>query len=615
MAGDKVVITTFKNEAPYILEWVAHYKTLGFDKLVVYTNDCTDGTNRILKRLEELGDVVFHINQVGTGGIHRSALRQARRLDVVKNAEWVLVCDIDEFLNIHIGNHTVDDLIAASAGDVDAIAIPWKLFSNNGRSILRDSLVTSQFTDAEVAPVDGGATRRFVKTIFRPSEMILRVGLHGPILREDAVGSYTWAVPGGGQKTRTGISGHVRPPFGYEVAQLNHYAVRSVESYLLKRHRGRANHMSDVLDTEYWDRWNRGGEEDTSILRYLPEVQRRLAAYKQDDGLRRLHKQGFKWHKTLVAELKSEPDYIALKRKCDARLTRTAPAKERPLAPPRPATPLGDVISKVRTATRPSIGALWIGTALSYLEQMCLLSFVRHGHSVTLFTGGSVSGVPPEVTVADMREIYETAALPHSQAGSPPLQSDVFRLAMISQTGLVWAETDMLSLRPIADREGHVHGLQSDMSVSTAILGLPGSSPALARCLDYIADPYPVPPWWDAERQDTALALKGKGQWKHASQQSPDVYGAQAIDHFLRISGEIGKSAPPQTYHPVAANDVDLLVEPSGIGAADITEDTRAVHLWAGRLRQCLRELGLQKGGLVYETLRELDINPQSAPL
>jgi hypothetical protein len=54
-----------KNEAPYILEWVAHHLVIGFDHIVVLTNDCTDTTNAILTRLDALGYVTFQPNKKG----------------------------------------------------------------------------------------------------------------------------------------------------------------------------------------------------------------------------------------------------------------------------------------------------------------------------------------------------------------------------------------------------------------------------------------------------------------------------------------------------------------------------------------------------------------------
>jgi len=64
----KVIITTMKNEAPYILEWVAHHLVIGFDHIVVLTNDCTDTTNAILTRLDALGYVTFQPNKKGRRG-------------------------------------------------------------------------------------------------------------------------------------------------------------------------------------------------------------------------------------------------------------------------------------------------------------------------------------------------------------------------------------------------------------------------------------------------------------------------------------------------------------------------------------------------------------------
>lgn len=308
---EKILISAMKNEGPYILEWVAHHKVLGFDRIIVYTNDCTDGTNRILRRLEALGHVEFHRNRVGTGGIHRSALRQARRLPVVKEAKWVYVCDADEFLNIHVGNHKVDDLIEATPG-VDVISIPWKIFSNSGRHVLRDAPVTQQFFDGELEYEQGGAGRRFVKSLFRQGEVYLRYGMHNPHPKSEFEAGVFRSVPGGHAKEPAPFGNHVAPPYGFEIAQINHYAVRSTQAYLAKRSRGRANHSSQTLGTEYWDRWNRGGATDETILRYKGEVDALMAEFQSDGRLARLHRKAFLWHKALIEDLLKQPEYNAL---------------------------------------------------------------------------------------------------------------------------------------------------------------------------------------------------------------------------------------------------------------------------------------------------------------
>ncbi|MBT8409526.1 MAG: glycosyltransferase family 2 protein [Alphaproteobacteria bacterium] len=304
-----------KNEAPFILEWVAHQKVIGFDDIVVYTNDCTDGTDEILMRLDALGYLRFHRNHVGRGGVQRSALRQARRLDVIKDSDWIFVTDADEFLNIHVGDNRVDDLIAASGPDADVISVAWRMFSSAQRPIMRDKPVTAHFTDAELPYEDGGAGRRFFKSLMRNKEGFLRFGIHGPRPLPENEEQFVWTAPGGHHKRRRPFGTHLPPPFGQEIAQINHYAVRSAQSYLVKKSRGRANHATHNLDTAYWQRWNRGGAADTTISRYAGELQKWLDEFKSDRRLAQLHGAGFRWHKAKINELLEQEDYATLYRK------------------------------------------------------------------------------------------------------------------------------------------------------------------------------------------------------------------------------------------------------------------------------------------------------------
>jgi len=55
--GRITAVSMMKDEAPYLLEWFAHHMAVGFTDILVYTNDCSDGTDAMLMRLEELGRV------------------------------------------------------------------------------------------------------------------------------------------------------------------------------------------------------------------------------------------------------------------------------------------------------------------------------------------------------------------------------------------------------------------------------------------------------------------------------------------------------------------------------------------------------------------------------
>ncbi len=303
------VVSTMKNEGPFIIDWVAHYKVLGFDHILVCNNDCSDTTVEMLQRLQEMGLVIQHNTIVRGGGIHRSALRQAsRRYDEVMDAKWVFVCDVDEYLNIHIGKGTVRELVQASGEDADVISIPWRIFGSSGVDEFIEEPVTKQFTDAEL-PWDGELrpnTGKFVKSLYTNQHKFKRMGLHAPVPNEEFMADIKHVLPMGDIYVENGV--RTQNPPSYEYAQVNHYALRSLDSYLVKRARGRANHTKHELGAEYWQKFNLHGEEDTSIRRYDKEKKALVSELMSDKILKDLHEKSVEWHKRKAASMRMDPD-------------------------------------------------------------------------------------------------------------------------------------------------------------------------------------------------------------------------------------------------------------------------------------------------------------------
>ena len=307
------VVSTMKNEGPYIIDWVAHYKTLGFDHILVCTNDCSDPTVEILLRLQEMGLVVQHNTIVRSGGIHRSALRQAsRRYDIVFDAKWVFVCDVDEYLNIHMGDGSARALVEGSGEDVDIISVPWRIFGPNGISSIEDKPVTEQFRmgefkwDAKLRPNTG----KFVKSLYTNQHKFKRMGLHAPIALDEQVSKNKWVLPGGADYNVNGQRTNNPPLFTH--AQVNHYALRSFDSYLVKRARGRANHSHHILGLDYWQRFNLDQEDDKTIDRYAKESRALAQTLKEDPVLGKLHKDALDWHKRKAMSMSMDPENDAL---------------------------------------------------------------------------------------------------------------------------------------------------------------------------------------------------------------------------------------------------------------------------------------------------------------
>jgi len=77
---------------------------------------------------------------------------------------------------------------------------------------------------------------------------------------------------------------------------LNHYALRSLDSYLVKNDRGDVNREFRVFDDTYWRERNDTSFFDDSILRYLPALEREIAALKSLKGVAALHDEAVRQH-------------------------------------------------------------------------------------------------------------------------------------------------------------------------------------------------------------------------------------------------------------------------------------------------------------------------------
>lgn len=148
-----LIVGCMKNEGPYILEWIAYHKAIGVDHFLIYTNDCSDGTDQILTRLMELGHVTHVLNNEWKGkSPQQAALNKAMKLDVVKQAEWLIHIGIDEYINVRIGNGTMADLYAGM-GDATNLAMTWRLFGNAGQEEIGEATVIDRFTGCAPAYV------------------------------------------------------------------------------------------------------------------------------------------------------------------------------------------------------------------------------------------------------------------------------------------------------------------------------------------------------------------------------------------------------------------------------------------------------------------------------
>ncbi len=269
-----------RNEGPFIVEWVCWYRMLGFTDIVVVTNNCTDHSPQLLDALQAAG-LVHHIRHDLEPGqrITRAKLNAAAKHKAVRRCNWLMICDVDEFLVIHRGEGLIGDLIDLSKAEPAylGMSINWRVFGTSGRKSFEDRPVHRQFTYAHEAT---HRSSRFVKSIFRLVKFFSHLGEHSPRGFDYERAAQKRGKPGGiwvnpnGEKLPhwapqdTHLTVMPEALVSHEVAQINHYMLRSAETYRLKRGTKSPVALGDRYRAQYFRTADAGRTMDISAFRY-----------------------------------------------------------------------------------------------------------------------------------------------------------------------------------------------------------------------------------------------------------------------------------------------------------------------------------------------------------
>lgn len=315
-----LIVSMMKNEGPYILEWVAHHLSIGVEHFLIFSNDCDDGTDRILDRLSALGYMTHAPNPrslMGDKGAWQVlGLRYARYFNVYKDSEWMLFCDVDEYLQLNTDTPTIAGFLD-QVGETDVVSFTSIPYNSDGKKHLSGEFTTSQFSqrnkpysELRKARQDSGSDSpvlNAVKTLFRNDIPFRLRRNHRPLLDDFSQTNRVWRDGSGNvldaaftdNKTKA-----VDAISTVQFAQLNHYAIRSIESYLVKADRG------DVMGTDrldkpmkYWNNYNTPGDEDLRYIEPSLEKTKIFEALLQDPELKELHDAALEIHRAKVKRI------------------------------------------------------------------------------------------------------------------------------------------------------------------------------------------------------------------------------------------------------------------------------------------------------------------------
>lgn len=298
------LFSCMKNEGPFILEWVAYNLVLGFDQIVVFSNDSTDGTAELLDALQGQGALTHVKQDLQPEEVPQyTAANRAYDHPAFAQMDWLMWIDTDEFLFCPNFDNNINSLATHIDSFADGVCINWLNFGDAGIAHWSPGLVTENYTRRGA---ENASRHVMFKTLFKKSAKVRGFGLHRPFLRAGFRADGREIVNTAGTPMHDDIyrsGAHKRHALGnapstlvaHDAAALFHYAVKSRDCYELKRTRGQGTKAGNAPDRasrfaeKYWRIYNQNEVEDTRMLSHVATTKAKMDTLTKDDATARAH--------------------------------------------------------------------------------------------------------------------------------------------------------------------------------------------------------------------------------------------------------------------------------------------------------------------------------------
>ncbi|SHH91511.1 hypothetical protein [Marivita hallyeonensis] len=241
---------------------------------------------------------------------------------------------------------------------------------------------------------------------------------------------------------------------------------------------------------------------------------------------------------------------------------------------------------------RPVIASLWIGAPLTFLEQLCLQSFVDAGHRTKLYVYDTVGNVPDGVEIADANEILPaTEFIVNAQSGKAGPHSDKFRYHLLSKTDEIWVDTDAYCTKPFPEVD-YLFGNHFNTVIANGVLRLPKDSPTLAGLLEFTSHQYPdLPEDFPFVRKTVRAEYEARrkaGNPMHVSELPWEIWGPFAITHFAWRHDEAKHTTGKDVLYPISGGEISRVLQMPWRAKISIPEETLSVHFYGSKIRNLL---------------------------
>lgn len=262
------ICSIFKDEAPYLKEWIEYHLLAGVERFYLYDNDSTDNPLEILQPYIDKGIVIYH--KLSGACMQYIAYRDAI-YKYKKQTYWMAIIDLDEFI-VPVEKDDIKEFLK-DYEKYPGVVINQKVFDSNGHKTKPGSSVIESYT--RVSKEIGTLLSIQFKSIVRPSLVDHIHTAHWAHFKSNKLAVYPnyFKVP----ENTYGLC-FSAPGFVALMSKicLNHYYTKSEEEYVKRCSRNYANMSVNRPILQSFLNFCGETEEDLTIQKYLPKLKERL---------------------------------------------------------------------------------------------------------------------------------------------------------------------------------------------------------------------------------------------------------------------------------------------------------------------------------------------------
>jgi len=262
------ICTVFKDEAPYLKEWIEYHRLVGVDHFYLYNNESTDHFREVLDPYIEEGIVtLIYWPEPFPGRLSKDApfkfvhdtqvpgFEHAIRLSAPQTT-WLATIDADEFM-VPVKDEKMTDVLERHKQHA-CVLLTWHTYGTGGVKSLPDKTLLIEALNRTAAADDEFNTHG-VKSIVKPEYFS---SYHWPphvcLVKDEATSVYVTK----------------------DEARLNHYFNRTEDHFLNKKIKCKEHTSNKKLSEGDIDCWRNLGnaveDEERYIHRFVPKLRKRM---------------------------------------------------------------------------------------------------------------------------------------------------------------------------------------------------------------------------------------------------------------------------------------------------------------------------------------------------